>query len=105
MRFRDIFLGVGSFLVLVLLLLSDPQSGIIAQLPFGAATLGLVLNLVIAIFFVGFLHFSRKALLDYLDLEIYFKKAIESPVGAGLALISVGLMMVSIALAVLAAVK
>lgn len=105
MRFRDIFLGVGSFLVLVLLLLSDPQSGIIAQLPFGAATLGLVLNLVIAIFFVGFLHFSRKALLDYLDLEIYFKKAIESSVGAGLALISVGLMMVSIALAVLAAVK
>lgn len=105
MRFRDIFLGVGSFLVLVLLLLSDPQSGIIAQLPFGAATLGLVLNLVIAIFFVGFLHFSRKALLDYLDLEIYFKKAIESPVGAGLALISVGLMMVSIALVVLAAVK
>ena len=30
MRFRDIFLGVGSLLVLILLLLSDPQAGVIA---------------------------------------------------------------------------
>lgn len=105
MRFRDIFLGIGSALVLVLLLLSDPQSGIISQLPFGAATLGLILNLVIAIFFVGFLHFSRKALLDYIDLELFFKKAMEQPTSAGLALVAVGLIMVSIALVVLAAVK
>lgn len=105
MRFRDIFLGIGSALVLVLLLLSDPQSGIISQLPFGAATLGLILNLVIAIFFVGFLHFSRKALLDYIDLELFFKKAMEQPTGAGLALVAVGLIMISIALVMLAAVK
>lgn len=105
MRFRDIFLGIGSGLVLLLLLLSDPQLGVISQLPFGAGTLGLIINLVIGIFFVGFLHFSRKALLDYIDLEEFFKKAIQSPEGSGLALVAVGLMMVSIAIAVLAAVK
>lgn len=105
MRFRDIFLGIGSFLVFVLLLLSDPQAGVIAQLPFGAATLGLILNLVIAIFFVGFLHFSRKALLDYIDLQVFFTKAMESPTGAGLALVAVGLIMISVALVTLAAVK
>ena len=105
MRFRDIFLGIGSLLVLILLLLSDPQAGVIAQLPFGAATVGLILNLVISIFFVGFLHFSRKALIDYVDLSEFFKKAAESSTGAGLALVFVGLMMNSIAIVVFAATK
>lgn len=105
MRFRDIFLGIGSVLVLVLLLLSDPQSGLVSQLPFGAATLGLILNIVVGLFFIGLLHLSRKALIDYIDLEVFFKKAIETSQGAGLAIVGVGLIMISVSLGILAAVK
>jgi hypothetical protein len=103
MRFRDIFLGIGSLLVFFLVFFSDPSVGLIAQLPFGSSTLGLIINIVISLFFVGVLHFSRKALIDYIDLETFFKKSIESSQGAGMAIIGVGLIMVSISLVVIAA--
>lgn len=105
MRFRDVFLGIGSLLVFALLLIGDPAQGIVQGLPFGAATVGLILNLVISVFFVVFLHFSRKALVDYIDLEEFFKKAIETPEGAGAAIIGVGLIMISLAIVVFAATK
>lgn len=103
MRFRDIYLGVGSLLVFVIVFLSDPSVGLIAQLPFGSSTLGLVLNIVISLFYVGLLHFSRKALIDYIDLEVFFKKAYETSQGAAIALLGVGMMMVAISLVIVAA--
>lgn len=105
MRFRDIFLGIGSVLVLILLFLSDPQSAVVAQLPFGAGTVSTLMNLVTSLLFIGVLHLARKALVDYIDLEEFFKKAIETPEGAGRALMAVALMMISVSLVIYAAVK
>ena len=104
MRFRDIFLGIGSVLVIILLLLSDPQSPVIAQLPFGAGTVGLLINLTVSLLLIGLLHMGRKALADYIELEVFFKKAIETPEGAGMALIAVAVMMLSISVVIFAAV-
>lgn len=103
MRFRDIYLGVGSVLVLAVVFMSDPSVGLISQLPFGSSTLGLIINIIISLFYIGLLHYSRKALIDYIDMEVFFKKALESSQGAGMALIGVGLIMVSIALVIVAA--
>ncbi len=66
MRFRDIFLGLGSLLVLALLFLTDPAANVIGQLPIGASTINVLINLVISLLYVGLLHCSRKALVDYL---------------------------------------
>ena len=49
MRFRDIYLGVGSVLVLAVVFMSDPSVGLISQLPFGSSTLGLIINIIIMI--------------------------------------------------------
>ena len=103
MRFRDIYLGVGSALVLAVVFMSDPSVGLISQLPFGSSTLGLIINIIISLFYIGLLHYSRKALIDYIDMEVFFKKALESSQGAGMALIGVGLIMISISLVVIAA--
>lgn len=103
MRFRDIYLGVGSVLVLAVVFMSDPSVGLISQLPFGSSTLGLIINIIISLFYIGLLHYSRKALIDYIDMEVFFKKALESSQGAGMALIGVGLIMASIALVIVAA--
>lgn len=103
MRFRHVFLGIGSFLVVNLLLLSDPDGGLVQNLPFGAGTISTLIILVTSILFVALLHVARKSLFDYLDLEVYFRKALMSPEGAGMALIGVGLAMVSIAVVILAA--
>ena len=103
MRFRNIYLGLGSLLIIFILFLSDPSVGVIAQLPFGSGTLSVLINLLISILYVGLLHFSRKALIDYIDLQGFFKKAFESSQGAALGLIAIGLMMVSISLVIIAA--
>ena len=48
---------------------------------------------------------ARKALLDYIDLEQYFKKALMTPEGSGMALIAVSVMMLAISVVILAATK
>ena len=105
MRFRNIFIGIGSLLVIILLLLSDPDGGLVQNLSFGAGTLSTIIILVISILYVGLLHYSRKALLDYLDLEELFNKAKLTPEGSGLAIIGIGLIMISVSIVILAATK
>ena len=105
LRFRHAFLGLGSILTLLVLFMSDPDAGLISNLPFGAGTLSVLIILVTSILYIGVLHLARKALIDYIDLEIYFKKALLTPEGAGLALVAVSIMMGSIAMVILAATK
>lgn len=105
LRFRHAFLGLGGFLTVLVLFLSDPDVGLVQNLPFGAGAFSVLITLVISILYIGVLHLARRALADYIDLEVYFKKALLTPEGAGLAIIGVALMMVSIGLVILAAVK
>lgn len=103
MRFRNIFIGIGSLLVVLILLLTDPDIALVQNLPFGSSTLTVLILLATSVLFVGVLHFSRKALLDYLDLAELFRKAKTTPEGSGLAIIGVGLICVSIAILISAA--
>lgn len=103
LRFRHMYMGVGSLLVIALFLLTDPDSGLIQALPFGAGTVANILILVKSVLYVGLLHLSRKAMMDYIDLEEIFKKAMGSSRGAGLFSIAVALMCISIAIVIYAA--
>lgn len=103
MKFRNVFLGLGSVLTILVLFMSDPDGGLVQNLPFGSGTVSLLIMLVISILYIGLLHLARKALFDYLDLEAYFKKALLTPEGSGMALISVAIAMVAIAVVILAA--
>jgi len=103
MRFRHVFIGLGSLLVITALLLSDPDSGVIKSLPFGSDTVALIINLTVSVLYIGLLHVARKGLVDYIDLKMYFVKALQSSEGSGLAIIGVGLIMLSVSLTILAA--
>lgn len=103
MRFRNVFVGVGSLLTVVLLLISDPDGGFVSNLPFGSATAATIVILASSILYIGLLHFARKGLFDYLDLEVFFKKALQTPEGAGYALIAVAIAMVAISIVIFAA--
>ncbi len=102
MRFRYVYMGLIVTLVLALLLLTDPDSGLIDNLPFGATTLVYILFCFKSVLGVVFLHVSRRALLDYIDLKSVFDKAMTSSEGAGSATIGIGLIFLSIALIFLA---
>ncbi len=105
MRFRHVFLGIGSLLTVFLLLISDPDSGFVQALPFGAGTLSTLIILVTSLLFIGLLHLARKGLLDYVQFDRFFQKAIQTPEGAGLAIIGIGLIMISISIVISAAVR
>lgn len=105
MRFRHVFMGIGSVLIILILVLTDPQNNVITDLPFGSGTLATLIILWTSVLYIALLHAGRRSLIDYVDLELYFRKALLTPEGAGAALIGVGLMMVAIAIVILAAVK
>lgn len=87
MRFRHVFIFGGSALVVAALLLTDPDHGV------STAMLGLAL--VTPLIAVLFAHLARKALRDYAeaDMRKLFKRAGEHPVGAGLALIALAIVL------------
>lgn len=104
MRFRYVYMGIGSILVILLAIISDPDAGFIQNLTIGVGILTTIVILSKMVLYVAMLHLSRKALVDYIDLEDYFKKALETAHGAGLALIAVAVMMLSLAVVMAAVV-
>lgn len=103
MRFRHIYMVLGSLLVIALWLLTDPDSGLIQSLPIGGSTVATLVILLKSVLYVALLHISRKALFDYLDMGKIFEVALRSPEGAGKAAISVSLATIAIAIVMLAA--
>jgi hypothetical protein len=87
MRFRHTFLIGGSLAVLAALLLTDPDQGV--------TTAMLVLSLVTPLLAVAFAHLARKALHDYpeADMRNLFRIAAGHPIGAGMALIALALVL------------
>jgi hypothetical protein len=105
LRFRHGYMTIGSFLVILLWLFTDPDNNIISHLPFGASTVATIAILLKSILYVTVLHLSRKALMDYLDLKTVFEKAMQTSEGAGQVFIGVGLVFLAIAVTIYAAVR
>ena len=107
MRFRYVYMILGSILVLGLWMLSDPDAGIIEHLPFGGSTLATLIFLSKAVLYGAMLHITRKGLMDYkeADLQLAMRRALGSPSGAGMVVIGIGLICIAIAILILAAVS
>jgi hypothetical protein len=93
----------GSILVFILMTLSSPELQFVKDLEYGAAALAVCLNLTKTVLYAVSLHFTRKALVDYVDLKNLFDKAYETSQGAGLATIGMGLVFLSISVLIWAA--
>jgi len=103
MRFRNIYMILGSLLVLSLWLVTDPDIGLIQSLPFGVGMVATLIVLLKSVLYVTILHISRRALLDYLDLQKLFEKAMERSEGAGSATIAVAIIILAISITIFAA--
>jgi hypothetical protein len=93
----------GSLSVIMLWLLSDPDLGLINNLPFGGSLLATLIIPTKAVLYVTLLHISRKAMCDYIDLEKVYVKALETPQGAGSVAIAVSLLLIAVAFVIYAA--
>lgn len=104
LHFRNIYIFTLSFLVLIGFFAMDPDSGLLNDLPWGASAIATFLVLLKAVPAITLLHFSRKAIADYIDIEALYKKVMSSEVspkdasvGAGLFMIGVGLYLLALA--------
>jgi hypothetical protein len=102
-RFRHLYMGVGSFLVILMWVITDPDLGWISELPIGSGTIATLLVLLKVVLYVGMLHISRRAMADYLDMFAIYQKAVETPTGAGLAAIAVSMLALAISVVMYAA--
>lgn len=81
LRFRHVFMGLGSAAILAALLVTDPDKGLMTGM--------LVMALATPVLAVAFSHLARKGLFDYLDLKTVADKAQQEPTGAGLVFVGV----------------
>lgn len=100
---RKLFFFVIIPLVMFAMYASDPDIGIIHDLPFGTNLVSIVLTLIPVFLFYAVLHFGRKMLMDYVRMGDVYKKALESSTGAGLVFIGMGLVLIALAIVILAA--
>lgn len=105
MRFRHLYMVFFSVVIIIAMFLADPDNGLIQDLPFGAGTIAMLLMTVRAVIYITLLHVSRRALVDYIDLEVYFEEAKKGNVAAGLSIVGVAIMMIAIAILIAAAVR
>jgi hypothetical protein len=105
MRFRYVYMVLGSIFAVLLLLLSDPGATVVTDLPFGASTVANIVLMLRVVLFVALLHVSRKGLFDYIDLETVFNAAMRTPEGAGKVFIGMGIFALAISVLIYAAVK
>ena len=99
-RFRNLFLVVGTLLVLTLWVLADPDLGIIQGLRIGSSTIATLLFMTKGILAIGILYICTKGMMDYpiSDFEKLGMRAVKSPEGAGLYSIAVAIKTLAFAL-------
>lgn len=100
--FRKIYMLFGSILTIALWFMISPENSFFTEMPFGASTIVMIASLLKATLFVTFLHISRKALFDYINMGDLYRKCLEDPRGSGLFAIAVSIAMLAIAICVIA---
>lgn len=97
MRFRNISIILGCLASIFLILVSDPTINLGFGVTYGAQLVLAIKTIVTLSLAALVIHLGRKTLFDYLDVSIYLEKAKETPQGAGLAMIGVGLVLIAFA--------
>lgn len=88
---RNIYLTVATVVAAVLWMTTDPNDGVVNNLPFGAGLAFVILMLVRVAFLALSAHLIRKILFPYVeaDFQLLLRKAKETPEGAGFAALAV----------------
>ena len=77
MRYRHVYMGVLTTLTLVLLFLTNPDTGLLTSLPFGAGFITTITMLLKATLYIALMHVSYKGLFDWIDREDLTNKVLE----------------------------
>lgn len=106
MRTRTILLLLGFVLVPFTFWLTDPDTGLVSNLGSFAGVVNYLVYVSPIFLFIGMWFIARKLLFDYpeADFRLLLKRANDSATGAGLALVSIAIMMLGVAVIIYAVV-
>ncbi len=77
-RARDTYTFHMTWLVVLLLFLVDPDSGLIQNLPFGASAVATIVMALRPIIVITLIHYTRKWIFDYVDLGDIYERVMAS---------------------------
>ena len=105
MRFRNLYVIVGSFTTLLLLFVSDPDAKLIQNLGGFASTIIVLTIIAKGILGAALLYVTRKAMMDYpiADFQKLGENANRTPEGAGLYAIAMAIMTLAFAITIVGA--
>lgn len=105
MRFRDLYVIVGTITTILLLFISDPDSKLIQNLGGFASTIIVLTIIAKGILGAALLYVTRKAMFDYkvADFAKLGENATRTPEGAGLYAIAIAIMTVAFAIVLVGA--
>lgn len=95
---RSLFLGFGSLFVVLVMLLTEADGGLIQNLPFGSSTATFLIYLSTAVVGVGVLYLCERALFYYVDYFAVYKKAMNTENGPGMIMVAISLQMIAVAI-------
>lgn len=104
-RPRAVYVFYVTLLALALLFISDPDNQIIQNMPFGAGFTATIILQMKAAISITLLHYTRKAMFDYIDLEDIYNLVFEQKDAVGAALFAVAVAIFVLSFAVLIAVS
>jgi len=104
LRFRYVYMLFGSTLILGALFVTSPDHTFLSELPYGAGFIATIVLMLRAVLYVAILHYSRKALFDYIDLEELYLKAKTEPLAAAVAMVAIAISLIAVSLLIVSAV-
>lgn len=104
LRFRYVYMIFGSLLILGALFVASPDHTFLSELPYGAGFIATIVLMLRAVLYVAILHYSRKALFDYIDLEELYLKAKTEPLAAAVAMVAIAISLIAVSLLIVSAV-
>jgi hypothetical protein len=102
MRIRNAFLFLGVLLTIGLLIITDPDLGLVQNLGVGAGTITTFVFVLKGVLGSLLLHINRKAMFDYAiaDFRVLGETANDTPQGAGLYAIALAIMTLAFAVVI-----
>ena len=98
-RARHIYSFLGTFLAIALLVVTDPDFGVVQHLSIGAGTITSLVFLMKGIMGITLLNISRKFVIDYAisDMEALGEVAASTPIGAAIYAVALSIMTLAFA--------
>lgn len=103
LRGKQLFFTIIIPLVMFSIYATDPDVGVIHDLPIGTNLANTLLILIPTFLYYAVLYIGRKILYDYVNLGKVYRKAMESPTGAGMIFLGIAVVTLALAVVIMAA--